>query len=441
MTQGQVRADFDRDGYVALRPLFGAAKMAEINRELDRYIADVVPGMAREEVYYERKDDPSTLKQMQRMAEYDPYFRSLAESGEIRDLARACLGEEVRMVNVEYFNKPAGIGQPTPPHQDGYYFHLSPCSAVTGWLALEDVDELAVLAAGLVDALEVQEGREEEAVHLERTLEVRQGLFGLVHLRLEELAELGENLFLMPIRRGDLEGLRKGLAVALAVAALTIELRHLSEGSDVVGIELYDLRVHRLRVVGTIEVVAVPLGEEKAEPDLPLRIRLALEPTVDGVENLGPAPRVLSHHIEMLRRLLVEDVDLEGLHESIECLVLVAELLFEDLGDFPEQLRLLGGFTPSLETAKIEFDERLEACRVGVQTLEDREGFVVRRIDFEDPLPSGGGAIGVTEGLDPKSSGCTVLFDLRRSFGECSSALHLDIDDLFPLLVGAIDRV
>ena len=141
MTQGQVRADFDRDGYVALRPLFGAAKMAEINRELDRYIADVVPGMAREEVYYERKDDPSTLKQMQRMAEYDPYFRSLAESGEIRDLARACLGEEVRMVNVEYFNKPAGIGQPTPPHQDGYYFHLSPCSAVTGWLALEDVDD------------------------------------------------------------------------------------------------------------------------------------------------------------------------------------------------------------------------------------------------------------------------------------------------------------
>ena len=87
MTQGQVRADFDRDGYVALRPLFGAAKMAEINRELDRYIADVVPGMAREEVYYERKDDPSTLKQMQRMAEYDPYFRSLAESGEIRDLS------------------------------------------------------------------------------------------------------------------------------------------------------------------------------------------------------------------------------------------------------------------------------------------------------------------------------------------------------------------
>lgn len=141
MTEGQVKADFDRDGYVAITPLFGAEKMAEITRELDRYIADVVPAMPREEVYYERKGNSSTLKQMQKMGEYDAYFRDLANTGAIRDLARTCLGEEARMVNLQYFNKPAGIGQPTPPHQDGYYFHLTPCRAVTGWLALEEVDD------------------------------------------------------------------------------------------------------------------------------------------------------------------------------------------------------------------------------------------------------------------------------------------------------------
>ncbi len=42
---------------------------------------------------------------------------------------------------MQYFNKPAKIGKATPPHQDGYYFMLEPCEAVTMWLALDDVDE------------------------------------------------------------------------------------------------------------------------------------------------------------------------------------------------------------------------------------------------------------------------------------------------------------
>ena len=43
--------------------------------------------------------------------------------------------------NLQYFNKPAGVGKPTPPHQDGYYFMLKKHNAVTCWLALEKVDE------------------------------------------------------------------------------------------------------------------------------------------------------------------------------------------------------------------------------------------------------------------------------------------------------------
>jgi phytanoyl-CoA hydroxylase len=42
---------------------------------------------------------------------------------------------------MQYFNKPPRIGQPTPAHQDGYYFMLEPNEAVTMWLALEPVDE------------------------------------------------------------------------------------------------------------------------------------------------------------------------------------------------------------------------------------------------------------------------------------------------------------
>jgi len=135
-----VARDFDRDGYCAVRPLFDADQMREINSELARYIRECVPAMPREEVYYEDRNDPNSIKQLQKLSVYDAYFRELFEANTIRDMARAALGEEVRPVNLQYFNKPAGIGQPTPPHQDGYYFHLSPCRAVTGWLALEPVD-------------------------------------------------------------------------------------------------------------------------------------------------------------------------------------------------------------------------------------------------------------------------------------------------------------
>ncbi len=137
----RIRQDFQRDGYIAVRPLFDAAKMAEINRELDRFIADCVPRMPETQVFYEDKDDRATIKQMQNMADYDAYFRDLFESDIIRDIATAALDEPVRPVNLEFFNKPPGIGQATPPHQDGYYFHLDAPKAVTGWLALEDVDD------------------------------------------------------------------------------------------------------------------------------------------------------------------------------------------------------------------------------------------------------------------------------------------------------------
>ncbi|MEM7443239.1 MAG: phytanoyl-CoA dioxygenase family protein [Pseudomonadota bacterium] len=135
-----IKGEFDRDGYVAIRPLFDPDKMAEINRELERYIADIVPTMPDREVYYEDRSDRTTLKQMQKLSVYDDYFRDLIESDVIRDVATTVLGEEAVVENLQYFNKPAGIGQPTPPHQDGYYFHLTPCKAVTGWLALEPVD-------------------------------------------------------------------------------------------------------------------------------------------------------------------------------------------------------------------------------------------------------------------------------------------------------------
>ena len=137
----QLKADFDRDGYIAFRPLFDAARMAEINRELDRFLIECVPKMSETEVYYEDKANRSTVKQMMYLEKYDSYFKTLLSDGVIKELAETVLGEAAVAQNMEYFNKPPGIGKQTPPHQDGYYFKIAPPKAITGWLALEPVDD------------------------------------------------------------------------------------------------------------------------------------------------------------------------------------------------------------------------------------------------------------------------------------------------------------
>lgn len=131
---------FHSDGYICIDPLIDEAQMDILNAEITRFIKEVVPKMPDTQVYYEDKSDERSLKQLQHMFEHDNFFNDLMLNGIVRQIAEEMLEEEVVPVNMQYFNKPAGIGQPTPPHQDGYYFHLSPCRAVTGWLALEDVD-------------------------------------------------------------------------------------------------------------------------------------------------------------------------------------------------------------------------------------------------------------------------------------------------------------
>ncbi len=131
---------FAEEGYLALESLFGGAELVELQQEVERFLREVVPTMPSTRVYYEDKRDPSTLKQVQQLFEHDSFFGELMVNGPVRTLAETVLQDDVRPINLQYFNKPAGVGRATPPHQDGYYFHLSPCEAVTGWLALDAVD-------------------------------------------------------------------------------------------------------------------------------------------------------------------------------------------------------------------------------------------------------------------------------------------------------------
>ena len=132
---------FQRDGYVALPRFLVGRELAELIANVDRFIDHVVPQLPAEHVFYENRDDPTTLKQIQQMGDHDPWFQDLFTGSRFREVAEMLLDGPVVPKNMQYFNKPPELGQPTPPHQDGYYFMLEPCEAVTMWFALEDVDE------------------------------------------------------------------------------------------------------------------------------------------------------------------------------------------------------------------------------------------------------------------------------------------------------------
>ena len=132
---------FGADGFVQLSGFFSPSEVAAVLANVARYIREVVPAAPATDVFYEDKARPETLKQLIRLHEHDAYFRRLLEEGPLRDTAARLLGEAVRPVNQQVFIKPpGGDSRPTPPHQDGYYFHLEPCIATTLWLALDDVD-------------------------------------------------------------------------------------------------------------------------------------------------------------------------------------------------------------------------------------------------------------------------------------------------------------
>lgn len=137
----ELKDDFDRNGCVALRGFLADDELAEMLQELERFTQEVVPTLRREEVFYETLGEHETLKQIQRMHLHDVYFEQWMTDSKFRRVGEWLLDDKLTCQNMQYLNKPPKIGQPTPPHQDGYYFMLEPCSAVTMWLALETADE------------------------------------------------------------------------------------------------------------------------------------------------------------------------------------------------------------------------------------------------------------------------------------------------------------
>jgi phytanoyl-CoA hydroxylase len=134
-----LQASFASDGFVSIPGFLDAEELQAIRSDLERVVRDVVPRMPAEEVYHEDVDDPSSLKQLQRLHVHDPTFNAHLAKGPFARLAAVLLDEYSAPQNLQYFDKAPGTNRPTPAHQDGAYFPITPVNAVTIWLALENV--------------------------------------------------------------------------------------------------------------------------------------------------------------------------------------------------------------------------------------------------------------------------------------------------------------
>ena len=130
---------FDQRGFVIVRHLLAGKELAHLQEHLERYIQQVVPGLPDSDAFYQDRQHPETLKQLQRM-DGDAFFRAYKQHPRWTELAAALVGEAVTAEPPEWFNKPPTTQHVTPPHQDNYYFCLVPANVVTIWLALDDVD-------------------------------------------------------------------------------------------------------------------------------------------------------------------------------------------------------------------------------------------------------------------------------------------------------------
>jgi phytanoyl-CoA hydroxylase len=130
---------YDQQGFAVVRRFLDDVELGEVRDNLARYVREIVPALADSEAFYQDRARPETLKQLNRMGR-DPFFHALTQHPKWTAIAQALVGEPVRADQPEWFNKPPATNHVTPPHQDNYYFCLSPANVVTIWVALDDVD-------------------------------------------------------------------------------------------------------------------------------------------------------------------------------------------------------------------------------------------------------------------------------------------------------------
>jgi len=130
-------ASFREDGFVLVSDFLSQAEVVELDHQLERYIAEIVPTVAPNHVFYE-SGRSGAIKHLSVPDQYDDYFKGLLERPATLELIAASVGDDVEPVASEVFYKPAQVGTAAPYHQDNAYLHLEPAGGAVVWIALDD---------------------------------------------------------------------------------------------------------------------------------------------------------------------------------------------------------------------------------------------------------------------------------------------------------------
>ena len=137
---GELKVKYDRDGFAVERSFLSGRELTDLLAAVERYRNEILPRVR--PGTYEKAGVEETLKSMNKMDYYDPFFEEyLLNNRRIKSLSRELLGQPVIIRNVQWFNKPPRIGKETPPHQDNVFMRLVPPEALTLWIALDLMDE------------------------------------------------------------------------------------------------------------------------------------------------------------------------------------------------------------------------------------------------------------------------------------------------------------
>lgn len=118
---GELRTDFDRDGYVIARNVIDSELAAEAVEHCQWLIARH-PEFRPEDLGHHLVPD-------------DPFWVRLVSDERLLDIAEQFIGPNIALFASHYIVKAPRTGKPVLWHQDGSYWPLDPMEVVTLWLA------------------------------------------------------------------------------------------------------------------------------------------------------------------------------------------------------------------------------------------------------------------------------------------------------------------
>jgi ectoine hydroxylase-related dioxygenase (phytanoyl-CoA dioxygenase family) len=127
---------YERDGFACLRRLLDPQQVRDVLRAYDDFVIEHASKLGGRDINY-ADPERTVINSIHKLNLPGTFFTQLLESGRMRDVAKAFLGEDAVGMASEMFAKPASSGLPSPIHQDNFYWCVTPARALTMWISLD----------------------------------------------------------------------------------------------------------------------------------------------------------------------------------------------------------------------------------------------------------------------------------------------------------------